>query len=114
MKDVMKEIGEKVAKIREKAKALEEEWICIKGCVSYSFNRLEGKHRCAEGREMIEGLGNCSGFKKPQCHFCRAEIEKEDECGEFSVEIEGEVRRAHKKCYSRHLAGETNIRLVIK
>jgi len=51
--------------------------------------------------------------KKEKCYLCLSDDFKE-EVGRFYVEIEREIRLVHRDCWTRHKAGEVNIRLVIK
>ena len=51
--------------------------------------------------------------KGEKCHYCLLD-DFEEEIGEFKVMIEGEMKRVHRRCYDRHLAGESNIRIIIR
>lgn len=117
MTEVDKAIKEKIMKIRkemaDEQAQFEKQTICAE-CGSYSWNVRESAPHCDRGRPITEGMKECSISKgKEKCHYCLSDDFKE-EVGEFKVMIEGEMERVHKECYNRHLAGESNIRIVIR
>lgn len=117
MTEVDKDIKERIWKIRmemaDEQMQFEKQTICAE-CGSYSWNVRESEPYCDEGRPITKGMKECSVLKeKEKCHYCLSDDFKE-EMGLFKVMIEGEMKRVHRRCYDRHLAGESNIKIIIK
>lgn len=110
------EVREEIKNIKKRMAErtlLEKDLVCAE-CESYSWNVENNLPHCGEGRPITKGMKECAILgKKEKCHYCLSDDFKE-EVGEFRVLIEGELKRVHKQCYNRHLAGESNIRLVIR
>jgi len=117
MTEIVKDIKERIEKIRkgmaDEQTQFEKQTICAE-CGSYSWNVRESEPYCDEGRPITKGMKKCSVLKeKEKCHYCLSDDFKE-EVGLFKVMIEGNMKRVHKECYNRYLAGESNIRIVIR
>lgn len=117
MTGVDKDIKERIEKIRKgmaDERELFERFAICAGCKSYSWNVRESEPYCDEGKPITKGMKKCVALEeKEKCHYCLSDDFKE-EVGEFKVLIEGELKRVHKECYNRHLAGESNIRIVVR
>ena len=65
-----------------------------------------------EVRAKIKRIREGTNNKKEKCYFCPEGFD--EELGRFYVDIDGDIRLCHKRCYEQYKVPASNIRIIVK